>query len=275
MSSTGPQDLPTHSPGKHLPFPHRRPSDHTLGTPAPWYSNRPLCACPSRLLPGACNPSARHINPLGLCHRPPVQRAGHMLSRVAGGSRALGAALRALAALQAQLAGGLPVALASPPYPSSYDLSRLPPWQRRGGRWLSTAEPAAAPAAAAQEGEELHTVEYRVVVVTGDVRGAGSAAPAVIVLIGEGERVGHICASGSQWGRGAAGLDGGSRPRRRLQPASRRRRHPGWRQRLREQAAARVCCADCPPRRWPRRRREHPVCDWRRRGRGRQRRHWV
>ena len=106
-----------------------------------------------------------------------------MLTRVASASRALSSCLRTLAALQTTLSAhlGSQGALQHPFIRASYDISTVPPWQRRTSlaRWLSMD-------AAAAAAEEPQPAEYRVVVVTGDVRGAGSSAPAVIVLIGEG-----------------------------------------------------------------------------------------
>jgi hypothetical protein len=104
--------------------------------------------------------------------------------RASGVRRALTTCLRSLAAQQggcsSSRAAALSPLLADDGPSTSYGASPPAwPWRRSGGRAQH------AGVAAAAEAPPRQSV-YQLLVVTGDVRGAGSAAPAVIKLVGTG-----------------------------------------------------------------------------------------
>lgn len=109
-----------------------------------------------------------------------------MLGRAGALRRAAAASLRCLASAEPSLAGALPGAVSAAHDPP---VGQSPPRPPGLPRWASSQE-AAAPAADAFPPRQA---TYSVEVITGDVRGAGSPAPAAITLFGEdGESESHV-----------------------------------------------------------------------------------
>jgi hypothetical protein len=113
--------------------------------------------------------------------------------RVAGLRRALAACAQSVTALQQGAAGSCrPASLSSliDSAPSTSYSAPQPGWLRRPASAAAAAAAGQAQlsGAAAAVAEERHpqAATYTVVVVTGDVRGAGSPAPAVVTLVGTG-----------------------------------------------------------------------------------------
>lgn len=114
--------------------------------------------------------------------------------RVAGLRRALAACVQSATALQQGAAGSCrPSSLSSlvDSAPSTSYSALQPGWLRRpasAAAAAATGGQAQLSRAAAAISEEQHpqAATYTVVVVTGDVRGAGSPAPAVVTLVGTG-----------------------------------------------------------------------------------------
>ncbi|KAL4854234.1 putative protein phosphatase 2C 55 [Chlorella vulgaris] len=117
------------------------------------------------------------------------------MARVAGLRRALAACAHSVSALQQGSSNSLrPAAISSlvETAPSTSYAAPQTGWLRRQRASNASQLSAAAAAAAATEGSaaaaQPGTALYQIVVVTGDVRGAGSPAPAVVTLVGtEGE----------------------------------------------------------------------------------------
>lgn len=137
--------------------------------------------------------------------------------RLAGLRGAVATCLRSLQALE-----GAACATSGPPAvaatladtaPSTSYGEAAPAWQRRWRRGAASAATPPPPAATGRRGQHSATAaaqavvqaprpaQYRIEVVTGDVRGAGSPAPAVIKLIGTGERAVGCCGL-LGWSRG-------------------------------------------------------------------------
>jgi hypothetical protein len=115
------------------------------------------------------------------------------MARVAGLRRALAACAHSVSALQQGSSNSLrPAAISSlvETAPSTSYAAPQTGWLRRQRASNASQLSDAAAAAAATEGSaaaaQPGTALYQIVVVTGDVRGAGSPAPAVVTLVGTG-----------------------------------------------------------------------------------------
>jgi hypothetical protein len=138
--------------------------------------------------------------------------------RASGVRRALATCLRSLAAQQggcssSRAAALSPLLVDDGPSPSYGASPPAWPWRRSGGRGQH------AGVAAAAEAPPRQSV-YQLVVVTGDVRGAGSAAPAVIKLVGTGAPLPAQCSSACD---GRDNLSPGS-----ARAGASSRQHPHW-----------------------------------------------
>ncbi|EFN56908.1 hypothetical protein CHLNCDRAFT_144585 [Chlorella variabilis] len=115
------------------------------------------------------------------------------MARVSGLRRALTACVQGVTGLQQGVTSSARPASLSSLVEAAASTSYSPPqpgWARRGGGGAAAACSRAqlSGAAAVAAAEAPHQALYQVVIMTGDVRGAGSPAPAVITLVGtEGE----------------------------------------------------------------------------------------
>jgi protein phosphatase PTC7 len=113
-----------------------------------------------------------------------------MLARAGALRRAAAAALRCLASAEASLAAGLPGPASAAHDPPTV---QSPPPPQGLPRWASSLEQAAAAAAPSADPFSPRQATYFVEIITGDVRGAGSPAPAAITIFGEdGESESHV-----------------------------------------------------------------------------------
>lgn len=114
-----------------------------------------------------------------------------MLARAGALRRHIAASLRCLASAEASLAAGLPGPAAAAAHDPPAVQSPLP--VQGLGRWASSLEQTAAAATSSNDPFHPRQATYYVEVITGDVRGAGSPAPAAITLFGEdGESESHV-----------------------------------------------------------------------------------